>query len=97
MAGISSQRLEMHIEAIAAITATPGHGATRLTYTPEFAKAVDYLANYATGNGFSLAQDRWGRVSCATGRGAYRCATVLLWLPGTDPGTRKSSASYPAA
>lgn len=43
---IDIARVRRHIERLATFTATPGAGTTRLSYTPEYRLACDYLADH---------------------------------------------------
>ena len=42
---IDVKRIQRDIEAIAAFTSTPGAGATRLSFSEEYRKACDYVAD----------------------------------------------------
>lgn len=59
---ISLERLQRDIEAIAAITATPGQGATRPTFSPEWGRARDYFISQAQAHGCHVRIDCYGNV-----------------------------------
>lgn len=68
---VDIDRIRAHVEAIARFTATPGRGATRLTYSPEYRAGCDYLLGEAARLGLEGRLDAVGN--------------VRIRLPGTDP------------
>ena len=60
---INGQRLIGDLRALREITATPGHGVTRFSYTEEDGRARDYLARVASEYGFSMSTDAVGNIS----------------------------------
>ncbi len=67
---IDIDRIRGHIETIAGFTTTPGEGATRLSYTPEYRAACDYLAEHARALGLTARLDAIGN--------------LRIILPGTE-------------
>lgn len=68
---VDIDRIRAHVEAIARFTATPGQGATRMTYSPEYRAGCDYLLGEAARLGLEGRLDAVGN--------------VRIRLPGTDP------------
>lgn len=68
---IDIARIRSHIEALAAFTATPGKGTTRLSYSPEYRQGCDYLEKQAERLGLSARLDAVGN--------------LRIRLPGRDP------------
>ncbi len=68
---VDIDRIRSHVEAIARFTATPGQGATRMTYSPEYRAGCDYLLGEAARLGLEGRLDAVGN--------------VRIRLPGTDP------------
>ncbi|WP_017813343.1 Zn-dependent hydrolase [Paenibacillus shenyangensis] len=56
------QRIEEHIEAISAFTATPGQGTTRLTYSPQDMQAREYIKAQMTRYGLTVREDGVGNI-----------------------------------
>ncbi|WP_119255079.1 Zn-dependent hydrolase [Shinella zoogloeoides] len=56
------QRLERLIEGLDRFNATPGKGTTRLTYTPEFRQASDYLRGQMEAAGLTVREDAIGNL-----------------------------------
>ena len=44
---VDVSRIRAHIETLAGYTRTPGAGTTRLSYSPQYRQACDYLVAYA--------------------------------------------------
>ncbi|MEM8873577.1 MAG: 2-oxo-4-hydroxy-4-carboxy-5-ureidoimidazoline decarboxylase [Planctomycetota bacterium] len=65
---IQTDRLRRDIETIAAITQTPGAGATRPTFSKEWGDAVAYIANEATKLGCVVRRDSAGNLFCRCGK-----------------------------
>lgn len=59
---INGQRLIDDLKALREITATPGQGVTRFSYTEEDGRARDYLARIADEYGFSMETDSVGNI-----------------------------------
>lgn len=59
---IDVNRIQRDIEAIATFTATPGAGATRLSFSEEYGKACDYVADAARGLGMTARYDAVGNL-----------------------------------
>jgi len=59
---VNIERIRQTMEAIARFTATPGAGATRLSYTPHYRKACDQLAAKARALGMSARYDAVGNL-----------------------------------
>ena len=59
---IDINRIQRDIEAIAAFTSTPGAGATRLSFSDEYRKACDYVAEAARGLGMTARYDAVGNL-----------------------------------
>lgn len=68
---VDIDRIRSHVEAIARFTSTPGQGATRMTYSPEYRAGCDYLLGEAARLGLESRLDAVGN--------------VRIRLPGTDP------------
>lgn len=56
------QRLQTLIDGLDQFTATPGKGTTRLTYSPEFRQAGDFLRGQMEAAGLSVREDAVGNV-----------------------------------
>ncbi|WP_458120715.1 allantoate amidohydrolase [Paenibacillus sp. Z6-24] len=56
------QRIEDHIEALSAFTATPGQGTTRLTYSPQDVQARQYIKEQMAKYGLSVREDGIGNI-----------------------------------
>ena len=69
---VSLKRIREHIETISNMTSTPGAGATRLSFSPEYREACDYVADRARALGLSARYDAIGN--------------LRLRLEGTNPG-----------
>lgn len=67
---VDIDRIRSHVETIARFTSTPGRGATRLTYSPEYRAGCDYLLGEAARLGLEGRLDAVGN--------------VRIRLPGTD-------------
>lgn len=59
---INIERIRRHIEALARFTTTPGAGSTRLSYTPEYRQACEYLAGEAASLGLASRRDAIGNL-----------------------------------
>ncbi|MDZ7842430.1 MAG: Zn-dependent hydrolase [Gammaproteobacteria bacterium] len=59
---IDISRIRRHIETLAGFTATPGAGTTRLSYTPEYRQACDYLIDHARSLGLTARLDAIGNL-----------------------------------
>ena len=59
---VDIHRIQRDIEAIAAFTSTPGAGATRLSFSPEYRKACDYVAGEARKFGMTSRYDAVGNL-----------------------------------
>lgn len=59
---VSIDRIQRHVETIARFTATPGAGATRLSFTPEYRAACDYMAGVARSIGMDARYDAVGNL-----------------------------------
>lgn len=59
---INGQRLIDDLKALREITATPGQGVTRFSYTEEDGRARDYLARIAKAYGFAMETDAIGNI-----------------------------------
>jgi len=59
---INGQRLLSDLQALQRITATPGRGVTRFSYTEEDRRARDYLARIAGEYGFQMETDAVGNI-----------------------------------
>lgn len=59
---IDVARIRRHIETLAGFTATPGAGTTRLSYTPEYRQACDYLIEHARSLGLAARLDAIGNL-----------------------------------
>lgn len=64
-------RIHQHLETLATFTTTPGAGCTRLSYTPEYRSACDYVAQSARRLGMTVHYDAVGNLRAR--------------LPGTEP------------
>jgi allantoate deiminase len=58
----SPQRIRSLIEGLDQFTATPGRGTTRLTYSPEFRKASDFLRAQMEAAGLTVREDAIGNL-----------------------------------
>ncbi|THF56456.1 Zn-dependent hydrolase [Ollibium composti] len=56
------QRIQRLIEGLDRFTATPGEGTTRLTYSPEFRQAADFLRAEMESAGLTVREDEVGNV-----------------------------------
>lgn len=56
------QRIQRQIEGLDRFTATPGKGTTRLTYSPEFRRAGDFLRAQMQAAGLTVREDAIGNV-----------------------------------
>ena len=59
---INGQRLIDDLKNLREITATPGQGVTRFSYTEEDGRAREYLARIANEYGFSMETDSVGNI-----------------------------------
>lgn len=69
---VDASRIRRHIETLAGFTSTPGAGTTRLSYTPEYRRACDYLIEHARAIGAEARYDAIG--------------DLRIRLPGSDDG-----------
>lgn len=75
---IDIERIRHHIETLARFTTTPGAGTTRLSYSPEYRAACDYLIDYATGLGLDARLDAIGNLRiCHAGSDPSAKAVVV--------------------
>lgn len=74
---IDVSRIRDHIETLAAFTATPGAGTTRLSYTPEYRQACDYLIDHARSLGLTARLDAIGNLRIRL-EGADLAAPVVV-------------------
>lgn len=58
----NGNRIQAHLGALAAYTTTPDAGCTRLTYSPEYRAACDYVAERARSLGMSVRTDAVGNL-----------------------------------
>ena len=72
---INGQRLISDLKELRKITATPGQGVTRFSYTEEDRRARDYLARIAGEYGFRMDTDSIGNI-CIYPQGS-KCDTVI--------------------
>lgn len=59
---VNIDRIRQHIEALARFTTTPGAGSTRLSYTPEYRQACDYIAAQGRRLGLTVRYDAIGNL-----------------------------------
>ncbi|WP_245999265.1 hypothetical protein [Paracoccus methylarcula] len=57
-----TERIQDLIEGLDRFTATPGNGTTRLTYSPEFRQARDYLCDQMVKAGLIVREDAVGNI-----------------------------------
>lgn len=57
-----TERIQGLIEGLDRFTATPGNGTTRLTYSPEFRQARDYLCDQMARAGLTVREDAVGNI-----------------------------------
>ena len=88
---ISTDRLRDDFAAIAAITQTPGKGATRPTFSDEWGRAVDYVVRQAQGAGCRVRVDASGNVFA---KPAALAADAKTWLVGSHVDTVPSGGDY---
>jgi hydantoinase/carbamoylase family amidase len=69
---VDVSRIRRHIETLSAFTTTPGAGTTRLSYSPEYRRACNYLIDHARGLGLEARYDAIGN--------------LRVRLSGVDPG-----------
>lgn len=75
---IEISQIRRHIETLAGFTSTPGAGSTRLSYTPEYRRACDYLINHARGVGLAARLDAIGNLRIRReGRSPDSAAVVI--------------------
>lgn len=59
---VDISRIRRHIETLAEFTTTPGSGTTRLSYSPEYRQACDYLIEHARSLGIQARYDAIGNL-----------------------------------
>lgn len=75
---VNIERIRRAMEAIASFTATPGAGATRLSYSPHYRKACDHLAERARALGMSARYDAVGSLRMRlAGSNAHAPALII--------------------
>lgn len=83
---IKVERIHADIAAIAAITQTPGNGATRPTFTPEWGRARDHVIEQARKAGCTTRIDASGNVFCTptavpAGQPTWLCGSHIDTVP----------------
>lgn len=64
---VDVSRIRRHIETLAGFTSTPGSGTTRLSYTPEYRRACDYLISHVRTLGIEGRYDAIGNLRIRLG------------------------------
>ena len=77
---IDTPRIARDVATIGAITATPGAGGTRPTFSADWRRAVDYVVNEARAAGCDVRTDAAGNVHC---RPASLAPDAPVWLSGS--------------
>ena len=88
---VSTERLRRDFEAIAAITQTPGAGATRPTFSDEWGRAVEYVVAEAEAAGCVVRRDAAGNVFATP---AALDADEPTWLVGSHLDTVPNGGDY---
>jgi allantoate deiminase len=88
---IKVERIQQDIQAIAGFTQTPGHGATRPTFTKEWAQARDYVATQARAANCEIHLHPCGNLHA---RPKSFPAGTRLWLSGSHLDTVPSGGNY---
>ena len=88
---VSTDRLRQDFAAIAAITQTPGAGATRPTFSAEWGEAVEYVVRQAEAAGCAVRRDAAGNVFA---RPAGLAGEEKTWLVGSHLDTVPHGGDY---
>lgn len=75
---VDIERIRQHIESLACFTTTPGAGSTRLSYTPEYRQACDYVADRARRLGLTVRYDAIGNLRARLAGSAPDAPAVLV-------------------
>ena len=88
---IQSERIESDLKAIAECTATPGAGASRPTFSPEWRKARDYVAGQLESCGCKVRIDALGNLHA---RPRALDWSAPAWLSGSHVDTVPNGGDY---
>jgi len=72
------ERIRSHLDNLSKFTATPGAGCTRLSYTPEFRAACDYVADKARALGMTTRRDAVGNLRARLAGREENAACVMV-------------------
>lgn len=75
---VNIQRIRRHIETLAAFTTTPGAGSTRLSYTPEYRQACEYVGSRARDLGLNVRFDAVGNLRARLSGGNPGAPAVMV-------------------
>ncbi|MCI5802274.1 MAG: hypothetical protein MR014_08840 [Oscillospiraceae bacterium] len=94
------RRIQKDLEALRDLTEPCGEGTTRLSYTPAFRKAADYLKREMEACGLTVREDGVGNLwGLCPGEDpdAPTSSAVLIWTPCGAPGilTARRGSSAP--